>query len=142
MTPEQRQAVVEEAMTWVGTPYHHLGDVKGAGVDCAMILIRVYVGLGFAPAFDPRPYPAQWYFHHDEERYLGWIKKYCDPIDIAHPGDIAVYKFGRCVAHGAIILSDDLMVHAYAPAGVVEVRERRAPLPHGKLHSLWSPRVN
>lgn len=137
-----RKKVVDEAMTWLGTPYHHLGDIKGAGVDCAMLLVRVYCDLGLAPAFDPRPYATQWYFHHEEEKYLKWIAKYCDPVDIAKPGDIAVYKFGRCAAHGAIIVSDNLMIHAFQPSDVVELKERWAPLPHGKLHSLWSPRVD
>jgi cell wall-associated NlpC family hydrolase len=137
-----RKAVVDEAMSWVGTPYHHLGDVKGAGVDCAMILVRVYCDLGLAPVFDPRPYAAQWYLHRDEERYLAWIERYCDRVDYAQPADIALYRVGRCAAHGAIVISDSLMVHAYAPAGAVELRERWAPLSHAKLDSLWAPRVS
>lgn len=30
----QRAAVVAEARSWIGTPYHNCADVKGAGVDC------------------------------------------------------------------------------------------------------------
>lgn len=139
---EWREKVVKEAMTWLGTPYHHLGDVKEAGVDCAMLLVRIFCDLGLAPMFDPRPYPVQWYFHHEEEIYLEWIAKYCDRIDIAKPGDIAVYRFGRCAAHGAIIISDNLMIHAYQPAEMVEMKERWAPLRHGKLDSLWTVKVS
>lgn len=135
---EWRKQVVDEAMTWISTPYHHLADVKGAGVDCAMLLRNIYCGLSLVPMFDPRPYSPQWYFHHDEERYLGWVKKYCDPVEIAKPADLALYKFGRCVAHGAIVISDSLMVHAYEPSGCVELKERWAPLRHGKLDSLWT----
>ena len=53
-----RQRIVEEARSWLGTPYHHQAMVKGAGVDCAMILVAVYRAVGLIPAgFDPRPYP-------------------------------------------------------------------------------------
>jgi cell wall-associated NlpC family hydrolase len=31
-----RAAVVAEARSWLGTPFHHQGRVKAAGVDCAM----------------------------------------------------------------------------------------------------------
>lgn len=141
ITNELREKIVAEAKTWIGTPYHHLADVKGHGVDCAMLLIRVYCGLDIAPAFDPRPYSPQWYFHHSEEVYLSWIKKYCDPVEVGLPGDIMVYRFGRCAAHGAIIISEDMMIHAYAMASVVEMRERWAVLPHGKLDSIWTVRT-
>jgi cell wall-associated NlpC family hydrolase len=79
--------------------------------------------------------------HRSEERYLEWIKKYCDPVEKALPADIALYRFGRCAAHGAIVLDDNLMLHAYSPALVVEIRERRAPLQHGTLDSLWTVRT-
>lgn len=138
LTDEQRKAVVKEAFTWVGTRYHHAADVKGHGVDCAMILVKIYCGLNIAPKFDPRPYPAQWYLHRDEERYLAWVQKYCDKVETALPGDIAMYKYGRCTAHGAIIVDNDYMIHAYEPVGQVEYVERRAFL--DRFHSIWSPR--
>lgn len=28
---------VTEALTWLGTPYHHQGRIKGVGVDCRSI---------------------------------------------------------------------------------------------------------
>jgi len=133
-----RQLVVEEARTWLGTRYEHGQDVNGHGVDCAMLLVRVYCDLRLVPPFDPRPYAAQWYLHHTEERYLAWIEKSCHRVDMALPGDIAVYRFGRAAAHGAIVVNDHLMIHAYLPAGQVELVERRAPLKHGELDSLWS----
>ncbi len=33
--------VVRTARTWLGTPYHHQGRLKGVGVDCAGLLIGV-----------------------------------------------------------------------------------------------------
>lgn len=140
---EQRQRVVEEARSWLGTPYHHLGDVKGAGVDCAMLLVRVYCDLGLAPTFDPRPYSRQWYVHQDEPVYLNWIAKYARKVEQPSSGDIALFNFGRHAAHGAIVIDDDYMIHAYGPSRCVELTEIRTFADprrrRGTLHSYWSP---
>ena len=61
--------------SWIGTPYHHAADVKGrtGGVDCAMLLVRVYCDRGLVEKFDPRPYTRDWFLHRNEERYLGFL---------------------------------------------------------------------
>src|SRR5437879_1968913 len=38
----QRQAVVDEAMTWLKTPFHHRAAVKKAGVDCACLIAEAF----------------------------------------------------------------------------------------------------
>lgn len=112
MNSEQRAAVVAEAMSWLKTPYHHQAAVKGAGVDCAMILVEVYWKCGLIPHIDPRPYPADWHFHRDTERYLGWLEKYADETDNPLPGDIATFQYGRCVSHAAIVVEWPIVIHA------------------------------
>src|SRR6185437_15824401 len=42
----QRAAVVAEARSWIGTPYHNCADIKGTGVDCGMLIVRVFVATG------------------------------------------------------------------------------------------------
>lgn len=116
----QRAAVVAEARTWLRTPYHHRAAVKGAGVDCAMILVEVYLAAGVIAA---RPeigdYPSDWMLHRAEERYLGWLKKYGAETLDPQPGDVAVWKFGRCFSHAAIIVAFPSIIHAYRKAGAV-----------------------
>ena len=53
----ERTAVVAAARSWIGTPYHNCADVIGTGVDCGMLLVRVFVDSGLCAPFDPRPYP-------------------------------------------------------------------------------------
>lgn len=114
----ERAAVVAEARRWIGTPYHHAADIHGAGVDCGMLIVRVFVDTGLCAAFDPRPYPADWHLHRSEERYLGFVFDRCREVDAAQPGDVVVFRYGRCYSHGGIITRRDPLtfVHAYRPA--------------------------
>ena len=114
----QRTRVVAEARRWVGTPYHPLADVRGAGVDCGMLLVRVFVDSGLVPPFDPRPYPVDWHMHRSEERYLGFVFEHCREVAVPAPGDVVVFRYGRCYAHGGIVTSGDplSLVHAFSPA--------------------------
>lgn len=117
MDTDTRNRVVAEASAWVGTPWHHQGRVKGVGVDCAMLLCEVYHAAGLVPFIDPRPYPRDWHYHREEERFLGWLAKYGFPVLDPKPGDIAIFKFGRCFSHGAIIVDWPLVIHSYINDG-------------------------
>lgn len=69
--------VISEAMTWLGTPYHHQGRVKGVGVDCGTLICEVYEKVGLMDHLDPRPYPLDWHMHQLGQRYLEHIKNVC-----------------------------------------------------------------
>ena len=113
-----RAAIVREALTWVGTPYAHQGAVKGGAVDCAMLLVTVFVAAGVFAPFDPRPYAQQWNLHHNEERYLGWLTASGTEVTAPRFGDVVVWQFGRCYSHAGIIINSRLhVVHALAQAG-------------------------
>lgn len=131
-----RSAVLEEARSWIGTPWHHRQRTKGAGVDCIQFVIAVYHALGLAPNIDPGEYPADWHLHRDDERILTGLAQYAHPVDQPQPGDIATYRFGRCVSHAAIIEDDRYIIHAYIVARAV-VRTERSALEE-RLHSYWS----
>ncbi len=115
---DQRAAVVAEARSWIPTPYHNCADVKGAGVDCGMLMVRVFVDTGLCPAFDPRPYPADWHLHRSDERYLGFVFDRCAEVSEPQSGDVMVLRFGRCYSHGGIVtgLKPLTSVHAYFKA--------------------------
>lgn len=134
-----RDEVVQEALSWVNTPYHHEAEIKGVegGVDCVMMPRAVYRKFGMIPMdFDPRPYPMQWYLHHDAERYLEWFAKYGTQVTQGQPGDVALFRFGRAVSHSAILIGDGQMVHAYRKAGMVIVEPLEAYA--DRFHSFWS----
>jgi cell wall-associated NlpC family hydrolase len=117
----ERAAVVAEARSWIRTPWVHQADVKGAGVDCAMLLARVYINVGLVPLFDPRPYPADWYLHRSEERFLGVLLARSHQVKKPEAGDVVMFRVGRCFSHGAIVTRADplTIVHSFQPVGSV-----------------------
>jgi NlpC/P60 family putative phage cell wall peptidase len=123
----ERAAVVAAARGWVGTPYHHMADIRGRGVDCAMLLVRIFVDCGLVPPFDPRPYPPDWHLHRAEERYLAGITRHARPVERPETGDIALYRYGRCFSHAALALDWPLVVHAFIHEGCVLADAGKAP---------------
>lgn len=120
---ELRQQVIKEGLKWVGTPYHQQADKLGAGIDCSMLLVRAWVDAGVVEPFDPRPYPPDWHMHQSEERYLAWMSSVAKeiPAEERRPGDVVLFKFGRCFAHSGILVTKDTMVHAWAYDGKCSV---------------------
>jgi cell wall-associated NlpC family hydrolase len=134
-SPEEaaaRAAFVNEALSWVGTPFLDCGDVKGpnGAVDCAMLLVRAAVDTGCVAPFDPRPYSPRWHLHRSEELFLGWITGRLGAREVAEPrvGDVILWQFGRCFSHGAVLVNAAEVCHAYYAAGMALVSQRHEPL--------------
>jgi cell wall-associated NlpC family hydrolase len=142
----ERAAVIGCARAWLRTPYHHRGRVKGAGVDCAMLLAEVYAEAGLVRHLAIPHYPPDWHLHRDAERYLGVLLDHAveylpdfaradhphpDPLRGREreggalptrpilPADIALWRFGRCFSHGAIVVDWPIVIHAYLGRGCV-----------------------
>jgi NlpC/P60 family putative phage cell wall peptidase len=146
-------AVVAEARGWIGTPYHHRAAVKGAGVDCARLLIEVYAAVGVIEAFDPGDYPPDWHLHRDQERYVAAIARFAaeiapDPASI-RPADVVVWRYGRTFSHGGVVTGEPgrapasgwpWIVHAFAPAGLVEEACAIGSMLDGRPMRVFRPR--
>jgi cell wall-associated NlpC family hydrolase len=141
---EQRAAVVAEARTWIRTPYRHMADRKKAGVDCAMLLVRVFVDTGLVEPFDPRPYSKTWFLHRDAELYLGHVLHYAREIFAApRPGDIVLCRIGRLFAHGGIVSQWPRVIHAFSQARMVleddVSRQGKYEAVEKRVFSYWAP---
>lgn len=123
-----RQSFVEEALSWIGTPFVDCSDIKGPGgaVDCAMLLTRCAIDTGLVPAFDPRPYSPRWHVHRNQELFIDFLVDRLGAREIETPrlGDIGVWFFSRTYSHGAVILNSAEVVHAWFANRMV-VRTRR-----------------
>jgi len=60
---EQRSAVLAEARRWLGTPYHHMGRMRGVGADCATFPAEVYAAAGVVAPLMIEFYPPDWHLH-------------------------------------------------------------------------------
>lgn len=107
-----REAIVREAMEWIGTPWHHEAAVRGAGVDCAKLILAVFVNCGLVSPFEVEQYSMQWALHRDRERFLETLCRYGQEIDMPLPGDVVVFRQGRLYSHGAIVVRWPMIIHA------------------------------
>lgn len=110
-----RAQIVSEARTWLGTPFHHQGRVKGCGVDCAGVVAGVGRALGLTD-FDTVCYGRQ-----PDPLLMGSIlRKYLEPkpISQAQPGDVLWMAFDRDPQHVAIV-TDIGILHATSAIGKV-----------------------
>jgi cell wall-associated NlpC family hydrolase len=117
-----RAAVLAAAEAWIGTPFHDLARVKGAGVDCAQLVAAVYHEAGIFGEIVSPAYSPQFMLHRDEERLADFVLRYAREIraDEARPADVVLYKIGRCFAHAAIIVEwPREIIHAHKLSGKV-----------------------
>lgn len=117
-------------------------------MDCGQFPAAVFEACGLVPKLDIGEYPHDWHMHRDDERYLGLVEKYFSRVDsgqwtvdsekphqlsTAHcqlstalPGDLALFKYGRCISHGAIVIEWPQIIHAYITAGAVVLDDAEA----------------
>lgn len=126
--PAMRNAVVAEAKTWLGTPWHHRAAVRGAGCDCALFPLKVYQAVGLVEeGVEVADYPPDWALHRDEERYLAMVERFGAPIALeqAAAGDFIVWRYGRAFSHGGIVVAPGQVIHAYRKVGCVTIDDYR-----------------
>lgn len=138
----QRQAVIAAAEGWIATPFHHEAMVKGAGVDCGMLLVAVFREANLIPEFTPEHYAFQWHLHRTQEKYLEYLSQFGReiPEGAQGPGDVVIWKQGRVYSHAAVIVKWPEIIHAVVGQGVVrdhaELALRLQGLPR-KFFSYW-----
>lgn len=145
LSDPRRAAVVAEAKSWIGTRYIHQQRVKGpaGGVDCLTFVCEVFERAGIVPHVEIPFYPVDWHLHRDIERYMQGVLQYAMEIPPPPlPGDIVLFRIGRCYAHGAIVSNWPRVIHAWNGAGVLEfdtrqplMADRRGKLPEMKWFS-------
>lgn len=127
-----RDQLVASVREWTGTPYHHMGRIKGVGVDCGQLIIESFRDAGLVDARDPGSYTPDWHLHRDLDLYRSFVEEYLvpageceDPLDdrkdlFLEPGEVIIFRVGRTFSHGGIITSWPNMIHAYVQSGIVE----------------------
>jgi cell wall-associated NlpC family hydrolase len=117
MTPfeqQQRDRMVKVAHSWLRTPYHHEGRIKGVGIDCATLIAEVAAEAGLIPPVEIGHYSPDWHKNNDKERYMQVVLEFCREVTgTPLPGDIVLWKFARTFSHGAIVVKWPMIIHAW-----------------------------
>ncbi len=125
MSDAIRQAAIEAARGWLGTPYVHQASAKGAGADCLGLIRGVWAELYGAAPEAPPPYSPDWNERRaDEEPLLSAARRLlilAPPGRIA-PGQVLIFRIARDgpARHCGVAAAPDRFIHAYAGRAVVE----------------------
>jgi cell wall-associated NlpC family hydrolase len=109
-----RGQLAEQVKTWVGTGYQHRGTTR-FGCDCTGLIIGCLRELGCLGHYQLRQYPFQWNLHAEHGDYIcEECEKIADAVPCIdpQPGDIVVFRFGKCRAHAGVITEAPIFVHA------------------------------
>lgn len=106
-TKTQRK-IVEEARSWLGTPYKYAKADKGKGTDCSGMVMKVYEKVTKVKM--PRNSAKQ--------------AEFCTPINASQvkAGDLVFFATGkdpRRISHVGIVIDNENFIHASASKGVV-----------------------
>ena len=115
----RRQAVLDEARSWLGTPYHHMGRVKGGagcGCDCLTLLAEVYARAGIVSPVEVPYYRPDFMLHRGEETYLEGLLAHGSEVAAPEPGDAVLFQWGRILGHAGIVTLWPSIIHACAIA--------------------------
>lgn len=126
------QEVMDEARSWLNTPWLHQGRLKGVGVDCAGLIVGVGSALGLT-SFDTTAYGRV----PDGVRLKSLCDAYLVPVKRAEmaPGMVVLCRFTILPQHLAIVGDSGAplsLIHAYGRA--------RKCVEHG-MDDVWADRI-
>ena len=111
-----REQLVTEALTWVGTPFHHMARVKGVGADCVGVILGAAWAVGLE-VWDVKRYarvPANGQFE-------AAVDAQTEAVELADvlPGDLMKFTWTTEPQHIAMVVSINpvRILHAYAQVG-------------------------
>lgn len=110
-----RDRILTEARSWIDTPFHHQGRVKGAGCDC----IGLCIGVGKALELVPQEFEYTGYRRTPHGRTLVDVMResgFVEEVQEPQLGDILVFRIDVDPQHVALLSERNTLIHAYAQA--------------------------
>jgi len=105
-----REQIIAEARSWLGTPFHHQGRLKGVGADCAGVVIGTANALNLT-SFDTVAYARQ----PDGAAMQAVLEAQMLKISVdeIQYGDVILFAFDRDPQHVGFY-TDIGLLHSYA----------------------------
>lgn len=118
-----RERVVDEATSWIGTPYRHQGRRKGGGCDCLGLVLGVWEALRGEAIEAPADYSADWADTGPGDCLLDACRARMveKAVNEAEAGDLLLFAFRPHLPtrHAGILFEGGRFVHAYERVGVI-----------------------
>ena len=94
---ERGGEIVRLARRWIGTPYVHQANVKGAGCDCLGLLRGVWRELHGDDAEVPPAYSPDWAEATGRDTLYRALLRHMTEIEpgALSPGDVALFRMGN-----------------------------------------------
>lgn len=104
----EEKKLVDEAMSWIGTPYKYASSVKGKGTDCSGMVLEVYLEVKGIKL--PRNSKKQ--------------AEFCKKIrkESVRPGDLVFFATGKdpkTISHVGMMIDENQFVHSSTKKGVI-----------------------
>ena len=89
-----RERVLEEARSWIGTPYHHRASVKGVGADCLGLIRGVWLTIYKTEPETLPDYSQDWAEATGYQTLLAAAYRHMFevPITMIEPGDVLLFR--------------------------------------------------
>lgn len=117
-----RAAIVDEALSWIGTPYRHQGRRKGVGCDCIGLVLGVWRAVyGISPEH-PTAYSPDWAEAGGGEPLIAAVRRHCaeKPADEMQAGDLLLFRWRSHLPakHVGILVEPMRFIHGYQGCAV------------------------
>jgi NlpC/P60 family putative phage cell wall peptidase len=109
--------VIEEARSWIGTPYRHQASLKQVGCDCLGLVRGVWRSLYGSEPEALKPYGADWAEAGGADALLEAARRHFDekPKTEMAAGDVILFRWKplHAAKHAGILVSEQAFIHAY-----------------------------
>lgn len=129
-----RKQVIDEARSWLGTPYQHQGRIKGQNVDCVGLLIKVrevLFGVEDRWPINYSRYPQNWNLKHQFDTEL-------IPIDFtdAKIADVVLISYGVEPSHVGILTD-----YSEKSFGLIHGHNKQERVVEHRLSNSWISKI-
>lgn len=109
--------IIAEAKTWLGTPWHLNQRSKGLGVDCIRFITETLSTCGLEVGKI-----KNYYGKPKGNQLIEFLNRLqgTEVTDDITPGCLLVFDISGIPWHCALATSDNTMIHATVPSGVIE----------------------
>ena len=129
----RREAIVEAAKRWLGTPYHHQGRLLGVGCDCLGLITEIGKELGLLD-YDSASYSAM---PDGRTMEAECRRNLVGPKALPQPGDIALMWIQQrnLPQHLAIFVPWDQRI------GIIHAHQRFDDVKQHSFDGFWRKRL-